>query len=741
MSIRTEGRSRSICFVTTDFPGIVRNGGIGTYVMLMSRLLARAGWRVHVLFCGWPDDRQALREVPRVLAREGIRFHRLDELSRPRWLDTDRGSFGGGETWETLSQRVLEILPEYHGREHFDLVEFPDWGGLGFRSAQAKRSGLALEDLPLTVKLHGPSRWQREGNLRWLSSPRELNLEFCERYAFEQSDAQLSPSRYMVDYTREMGWQVRDEVVVSYPFPDLAARPTPAVPIRELVFFGRLERRKGLEIFLEALDFLPSDIPVLFLGRDTELDSHPASALICGRLLKRPYRIETELDRRAALDLLGQGGRLALIPSTSETFGFTVAECVAGGIPFLASRAGGIPEVLQSPEARERWLFPPTVQGLVAALRHRLIAAPQAEMELRAAVMAEHDRSGWNDAVVASYDDLAERLSRPLRVRGSPPKLPSITVAVAHFNHGRFLPEALASLANQSRPPDQVIVIDDGSDDPESQRVFALERDRYPEWTFLEQENAGPGAVRNLCLHHAEGEYLLPFDSDNVARPELVATMASAAARRPELAAICCHYLAFADRNGLEREHFLFRFAPLGGPLVGGCYENVYGDTCSLFRVDILRAEQGFETARWSPFEDYETFTKLVAAGHQLDVIPAVLFDYRDHTFGRLRRLTTDPTIVFRHRHRMIRTFLADGALSYRDRMELWETAASFAHLVFSGPAVGSSVGGIASARLRTPRRRIEDLRNLITDQRTRGKPPLAVAQAAVSAVLRRGAR
>ena len=85
MAPATTSRQRpgTICFVTADFAGVVRNGGIGTHFRLMSRLLAGRGWGVHVLFCGDVDDEARLREMPAVLAREGIAFHVLEDLPAP----------------------------------------------------------------------------------------------------------------------------------------------------------------------------------------------------------------------------------------------------------------------------------------------------------------------------------------------------------------------------------------------------------------------------------------------------------------------------------------------------------------------------------------------------------------------------------------------------------------------------------------------------------------------------------
>jgi glycosyltransferase involved in cell wall biosynthesis len=676
-------REKSVCFVTTDFEGVDRNSGIGTHFWLMSRLLARRDWEVHVLFCGVDAAAGHAEKAPPALAREGIAFHSLADFPAPPGAGIRH--YSGDAPIVALGEHALEGLAALHVEHRFSLVEFPDWRALGMRSIQAKASGDKRLDVPLAVKLHSTTQWQREGNLEHRSSPRELKMEFCERYAFERADVQLSPSNYMLDYTRQVEWAVRDDAVVAYPYPDPESEGAAQVPeVRELVFFGRLERRKGLHLFLDALDSVDPEMPVLFLGKDTPAaGGSPAAELIAERLDDRPHRIETELDREGALAELCRGDRLAVIPSLSETFGFTVAECVANRIPFLAARAGGIPEVVDHLVGRERWLFEPRVDALREALSRRLSAAGAEEIELRDEVAAACDPDVWNDRVEKSYRELSERPARRPSARASRPA--TVTVAVAHYNHDRFLPGALASLATQSRPADEVIVVDDGSTTEAARRVFSEQETLYPQWTFVRQENAGPGATRNRCLERASGTYFLPFDSDNVAAPDLVEKLLEAMEQNPSRAATTCHNLAFVEDTDIDAGEFAFRYSPTGGPRLSACLENVYGDTCALFRTEVLRSVGGFEANRWSPHEDWETFVKMTVRGLEVEVLPQPLFYYRTDSGGRLQELSADPLVPFRQRRHLIDQFLADAELTPRERRDLWECLVAFDRFVTEG--------------------------------------------------------
>jgi len=668
----------SVCFVNSDFPPIVHNGGIGTHYRLLSEALAAEGWRVHVLFCGLGDDPEARRDAPESLAERSIGFTALEDLPTPESLAAP--NHGGDPHWTEMSQRLVDALEALDAEHRFDLVEFQDWGGLGFRPVQAKRLGAALREVPMAVKLLSSTRWQRQGNLSWPSAPGDLQLEFLERYAFEHADVQLSPSRHMIEQVRGTDWAVRDEIDVAYVFPEPVTELSgEAGPLEELVFFGRLERRKGLDLFLDALSDLPPEIPAVFLGRDTEIDGRAASELIRDRLGGRPHRIELDVFGEGALRFLASGRRLAVIPSYMETFGFTVAECVANRIPFVASRVGAIPEVLRDSEAQRRWLFDPNAADLTAAIRRRLAASEAEESALRSAAQEQASPARWNPGLLETYERCARprRADRPRRSTG---RRVTVSVAVAHHDHGAYLPAALASLAAQTRVPDEVIVIDDGSTDEASLRVFAEQEARYPDWRFLRQENAGPGAARNACLAEAGGDYFLPFDSDNIARPSLVESLATAVESQPTLDAVSCHLLAFETDEDRNAGRFAFRYSPAGGPLLYSVLGNVYGDSCALFRAEALRSVEGFETDRSSPEEDWETFIKMAVRGLQLDVVPEVLLEYRHRPDGRTGLLRA-PMQAFSRRRRILETFFADAPLTREQRMDLWECLLGFNHL------------------------------------------------------------
>jgi glycosyltransferase involved in cell wall biosynthesis len=197
----------SICFAACD----LIESDLSAHFRQTALLLARHGWRVHVLHCH-PDfvDRKWLSRVRHLFVDEGVSFSTLDNHPLPAWLRTEVQH--GVNKFLSASEHVRRALEELHAATPFDLIEFADRGGAGFRSIQARRVGTAFADVRLLVRLHGPGQLERERNHRWLTDLEDLRTDYAERYAFENSVAQFAPSPGLVDAVRAIGWRVRPEL-------------------------------------------------------------------------------------------------------------------------------------------------------------------------------------------------------------------------------------------------------------------------------------------------------------------------------------------------------------------------------------------------------------------------------------------------------------------------------------------------------------------------------------------------
>lgn len=93
----------------------------------------------------------------------------------------------------------------------------------------------------------------------------------------------------------------------------------------------------------------------------------------------------------------------------------------------------------------------------------------------------------------------------------------TVTTVVATYNRAHLLPQSLDSLLAQSRPIDEIIVIDDASSDHTAQVMQPyLNRVRY----VRNLENSGQGASLNFGISLANSTYIWLFDDDDLALPD-----------------------------------------------------------------------------------------------------------------------------------------------------------------------------------------------------------------------------
>jgi hypothetical protein len=125
----------------------------------------------------------------------------------------------------------------------------------------------------------------------------------------------------------------------------------------------------------------------------------------------------------------------------------------------------------------------------------------------------------------------------------------SLTVVVANYNHGRFLPQCLAAIAAQTRAPDEVLVIDDASGD-DSLAVIATFAARLPGFRLIRHEtNRGVVATINEGLREARGTHVLFAAADDWIEPELVEQSVRMLDRYPH-AGLCSALTRLATESG-----------------------------------------------------------------------------------------------------------------------------------------------------------------------------------------------
>lgn len=369
-----EPARKKVCIVTRSFPGFLRNAGMGTFCAFLAEILSSAGHDVTVLFVN------SFSFGP--LCEEGTPEHWIRRWLKkgitlvPFFLPYTRDRNG------VLRRTSLEIYRWLAVRD-FDCIHFHELTGLGYYSIMAARQGMAFRNTEICVEVHGPSAWARETGEALPAAPDEFEVDLMERKCVEYCDIALFPSRHIFDWVVSRGWKLpRIRYYTPLPYiPDGETRVEPdgeRVGIREIVFFGRLETRKGLEIFCDAIDMADigtlDNVSVTFLGRPGAVNNMPAEDYISSRARNWTVTpgILKSCSRAEALRYLKRAGVLAVVPSLGDNSPYSVIECLYEGVPVIATKRGGIPELFsaRSPDCQVEANAESLGEALIDAVRN-----------------------------------------------------------------------------------------------------------------------------------------------------------------------------------------------------------------------------------------------------------------------------------------------------------------------------------------------------------------------------------
>jgi GT2 family glycosyltransferase/4-amino-4-deoxy-L-arabinose transferase-like glycosyltransferase len=194
---------------------------------------------------------------------------------------------------------------------------------------------------------------------------------------------------------------------------------------------------------------------------------------------------------------------------------------------------------------------------------------------------------------------------------------PRISVIIPVHNGGDHLGRCLEALARSTRPPDELIVVDDGSaDDPSG-----LAQPYHAQIISLIDGPHGPARARNRGAAAARGEILVFVDADVAVRPDTLALIEQHLTDHPQIAALFGSYDADPPAPGLVTlyKNLLHHYVHQRGKQQA----STFWAGCGAIRQDVFDALGGFDESYDRPsIEDIELGYRLRRAGHRVWLFP-----------------------------------------------------------------------------------------------------------------------
>ena len=342
----------SLCLLSQEYPpGLV--GGIGRMTAEIARGLAQRGHSVHVVT-------RSHNGAPRSIHHEdGVLVHRIPPA--PPGALPPPGIAMPAQLWLHSLAAAQEV--EWIAQRHrVDLVDAPIWDAEGLATILDGRwTCVTSLETPLKVML--------QLNPEWLAAPEsreylEALLE-AERMVVNRSHAiraisaavlKTVESEYALDLASRhcavVPLGIRDD-------PDPGAVPRGSADAVEVLFTGRFERRKGIDVLLEVIPSLCRQFPSLrftLAGSDREpvpptqrrRTDNFLSRFAADPILPRVTFAGPVTDQELAQ--LYRRCDIFAAPSLYESFGIVFLEAMRASKPVVGCRIGGMPEVIAEGE-------------------------------------------------------------------------------------------------------------------------------------------------------------------------------------------------------------------------------------------------------------------------------------------------------------------------------------------------------------------------------------------------------
>jgi len=216
----------------------------------------------------------------------------------------------------------------------------------------------------------------------------------------------------------------------------------------------------------------------------------------------------------------------------------------------------------------------------------------------------------------------------------------AVSVVIPTFDRAHMISDALNSIVAQTYRPQEIVVIDDGSNDCTADMIERWQKDNTFEvrLKYLKQSNLGANSARNLGIKESSGDFIAFLDSDDLWHPFKLEKQMEVFCHDPAVGAVYCGLQHVEAETGEVIE--LMRHSYLQGDILEQMLVSDVTAPTSTFvvRKDVFE-QSGYFDVGLSARQDWDMWIR-VASVCKIGCVPEVLIDLRDHAGSRT---ATDP--------------------------------------------------------------------------------------------------
>jgi len=617
---------KSVVFVTAGIKGPTPGGGIATCFYNMVRALAESdhNCKITVLYVADPYYAKGNKShwVSYFEENYGVTFV---------GLNCNNKDYGSKEM-----KRSYEVKKWLEKNEsNIDRVVFHDFYGLAFYSTLSKKMGRSLLNVELVISAHGNNKLSNFFGSKKTQTWSEQAILFMEKESYRMADKVTTPSAYYAQWLHDaFGIQmpVHLENIIykengsELPITSKLGATNPHV--KEIVFFGRAERLKGIDVLINALNLVAESeenkgkFKLIVVGNSTKIDGIESNVYI-----KERSNFDVEfVGACQAHDFykdVKQRNATAVFPTLGETSSCVVVESILYNIRFLASAIPGIKELVKK-EAQHCLFEPNDPYTLASKLQLVLKDSSDALLDAELSFSMEHKKEEW-----------CSLLTSPIIIRNltnSDVSEPLVSVVIPTSDRPELLEETLDALYKQTYRNIEVIVVDDNSVEWTKNRAIASS---FKCSYYYLEEKKYKGYACNYGVSRSKGEFVLFFDDDDLPRPDMIQNYINAVQLNPEIDIMSCFAGVFEHSNfsGEGLPDVEYNSYSLGNSFSTNILCNFFGKGTFLIKKSSFIRVGGYaEDNDPVPMVDYRFYVKSSASGLNIQVIPEPLYYYRKNS-------------------------------------------------------------------------------------------------------------
>lgn len=595
---KPEKRAMNITILASQWPEAPTGGGIARPTAALSRALLAAGHTVHLILA------RNYAKPPQSLTELGPGFS---------WQIVNPKRDGKVDPWYLEDQwRICEEIKTSAP----DVVIAQEWQGLA--AVYASLGNRA----PIISWLHGGTLYDLHGNETYFKDPYHAIDAGLEAAQIESSDLVISPSSFLLNlYQSTYDIQIQNSTVIPYHFPEGFERLSSQSGRPNLVFVGRLSRRKGFDRFLELCRLASKakgEISCLIAGESVDFDGHSEVRKLRKSGIQADYL--GLLPTKSLWRKVAERNSVLCVPSRLDNSPNIVYEAIASNVPIVIDgSANGAKEL-----ARYSDLVVP-YSNVEEINWDSVLETPQVVPEVAVDSFNESITSEWlrnlktlgNSPENGSISELQLEMSTG-----------SVSVVIPTKNREQFLSRALTSVIRQDSAVSEVIVVDDCSD---YDYVTSLSKQTWPFQlrAIRNTSSLGPGACRNIGASHATSEFVAFLDDDNELDSVHISESLKVINSGADYAISC---LAASSEPKQKSTFTIVFLGSAGFPL--SFFDNLVGDSHFLCRKSDFLLSGGFPEGREFAGEDFSYLAKAAGAGTKMRIIGQTTVRYRINSDG-----------------------------------------------------------------------------------------------------------